>query len=159
MRRMVPSLMYSLVLGLVYPVSVYWLGEIASLICNSYLSVAAGKSMWAYPPLRYISHFTGMRNNLNNRLFHFSITVRCMAVSGKCKTETVTSRSCRRRLRNCRRRTVSFRISTRSMNVSPSGLLRIVYHGFLFHLVWTVIILGRKSEYCTKKKIDRMCEK
>ena len=34
-------------LGLVGPVSVYWLGEVESLICNFYLSVAARKIAWA----------------------------------------------------------------------------------------------------------------
>ena len=34
-------------------VSILWLGEIESLICNFYLSVAARKIVWADPSLRY----------------------------------------------------------------------------------------------------------
>ena len=34
-------------------VSILWLGEVESLICNFYLSVAARKFVWADPSLRY----------------------------------------------------------------------------------------------------------
>ena len=34
-------------------VSILWLGEVDSWICNFYLSVAAGKIVWADPSLRY----------------------------------------------------------------------------------------------------------
>ena len=34
-------------------VSILWLGEMESLVCNFYLSVAARKSVWADPFLRY----------------------------------------------------------------------------------------------------------
>ena len=34
-------------------VSILWLGEMESLICNFYLSVAARKTAWADPSLRY----------------------------------------------------------------------------------------------------------
>ena len=34
-------------------VSILWLGEVESLICNFYLSVAARQIDWADPPLRY----------------------------------------------------------------------------------------------------------
>ena len=36
-------------------VSILWLGEVESLICNFYLSVAARKIVWADPSLRYTS--------------------------------------------------------------------------------------------------------
>ena len=36
-------------------VSILWLGEVESLICNFYLSVAARKLVWADPSLRYTS--------------------------------------------------------------------------------------------------------
>ena len=42
--------------GTAWPgVSMLWLGEVESLICNLYLSVAARKIVWADPPLRYTS--------------------------------------------------------------------------------------------------------
>ena len=40
-------------------VSILWLGEAESLICNFYLSVAARKVIWADPSLRYISMLLG----------------------------------------------------------------------------------------------------
>ena len=36
-------------------VSILWLGEVESLICNFYLGVAARKIVWADPSLRYTS--------------------------------------------------------------------------------------------------------
>ena len=43
-------------------VSILWLGEAESLICNFYLSVAARKIVWADPSLRY-SHVAGTLSN------------------------------------------------------------------------------------------------
>ena len=40
-------------------VSILWLGEVESLICNLYLSVAARKIVWADPSLRYTSLLLG----------------------------------------------------------------------------------------------------
>ena len=40
-------------------VSILWLGEMESLVCNSYLSVAAHKIVWADPSLRYTSMLLG----------------------------------------------------------------------------------------------------
>ena len=40
-------------------VSILWLGEIDSLICNFYLSVAARKIVWADPSLRYTRMLLG----------------------------------------------------------------------------------------------------
>ena len=40
-------------------VSIVWLGEVESLICNFYLSVAARKIVWADPSLRYTSMLLG----------------------------------------------------------------------------------------------------
>ena len=40
-------------------VSILWLGEVESLICNFYLSVAAGKIVWADPSLRYTRMLLG----------------------------------------------------------------------------------------------------
>ena len=40
-------------------VSILWLGEVESLICNFYLSVAARKIVRADPPLRYTSMLLG----------------------------------------------------------------------------------------------------
>ena len=40
-------------------VSILWLGEVESLICNFYLSVAARKIVWADPSLRYTSMLLG----------------------------------------------------------------------------------------------------
>ena len=40
-------------------VSILWLGEMESLICNIYLSVAACKIVWADPSLRYTSMLLG----------------------------------------------------------------------------------------------------
>ena len=40
-------------------VSILWLGEVESLICNFYLSVAACKIVWAAPSLRYTSMLLG----------------------------------------------------------------------------------------------------
>ena len=40
-------------------VSVLWLGEVESWICNFYLSVAARKIVWADPSLRYTSMLLG----------------------------------------------------------------------------------------------------
>ena len=36
-------------------VSILWLGEMESLVCNFYISVAARKIVWADPSLRYTS--------------------------------------------------------------------------------------------------------
>ena len=40
-------------------VSILWLGEVESLICNFYLSVATRKIVYADPSLRYTSMFLG----------------------------------------------------------------------------------------------------
>ena len=40
-------------------VSILWLGEVESLICNFYLSVAARIIAWADPSLRYTSMLLG----------------------------------------------------------------------------------------------------
>ena len=40
-------------------VSILWLGEVESLICNFCLSVAARKIVWADPSLRYTSMLLG----------------------------------------------------------------------------------------------------
>ena len=40
-------------------VSILWLGEVESLICNLYLSVAAHKIVWADPSLRYTGMLLG----------------------------------------------------------------------------------------------------
>ena len=40
-------------------VSILWLGEVESLICNFYLSVAAHTIVWADPSLRYTSLLLG----------------------------------------------------------------------------------------------------
>ena len=40
-------------------VSILWLGEVESLVCNFYLSVAARKIIWADPSLRYTSMLLG----------------------------------------------------------------------------------------------------
>ena len=40
-------------------VSILWLGEVESLICSFYLSVAARKIVWADPSLRYTSTLLG----------------------------------------------------------------------------------------------------
>ena len=40
-------------------VSILWLGEVESLICSFYLSVAAHKIVWADPSLRYIRMLLG----------------------------------------------------------------------------------------------------
>ena len=40
-------------------VSILWLGEVECLICNFYLSVAARKTVWADPSLRYTSLLLG----------------------------------------------------------------------------------------------------
>ena len=40
-------------------VSILWLGEVKSLICNFYLSVAARKIVWADPSLRHTSILLG----------------------------------------------------------------------------------------------------
>ena len=40
-------------------VSILWLGEVDSLMCSFYLSVATRKIVWADPSLRYTSMFLG----------------------------------------------------------------------------------------------------
>ena len=40
-------------------VSILWLGEVESLVCNFYLSVAAHKIVWADPSLKYTSMLLG----------------------------------------------------------------------------------------------------
>ena len=40
-------------------VSILWLGEMESLVCSFYLSVAAHKTVWADPSLRYTSMLLG----------------------------------------------------------------------------------------------------
>ena len=40
-------------------VSILWLGEMESLVCNFYLSVAARKIVWADPSLRYTGMLMG----------------------------------------------------------------------------------------------------
>ena len=40
-------------------VNILWLGEVESLICSYYLSVAARKIVWADPSLRYTSMLLG----------------------------------------------------------------------------------------------------
>ena len=42
-------------------VSILWLGEVESLICNFCLSVAARKIVWADPSLRYTSMLLGRK--------------------------------------------------------------------------------------------------
>ena len=42
-------------------VSILWLGEVESWICNFYLSVAARKIVWADPSLRYTSLLLGLQ--------------------------------------------------------------------------------------------------
>ena len=41
--------------------SILWLGEMENLVCNFYLSVAAGKIVWADPSLRYTSLLLGCK--------------------------------------------------------------------------------------------------
>ena len=54
-------------------VSILWLGEMESLICNFYLSVAARKIVWADPSLRYTSMLLGRyaTNQQTNIIFSF----------------------------------------------------------------------------------------
>ena len=40
-------------------VNILWLGEVESLVCNFYLSVAARKIVWADPSLRYTCMLLG----------------------------------------------------------------------------------------------------
>ena len=40
-------------------VSILWLGEVKSLVCNFYLSVAARENVWADPSLRYTNMLLG----------------------------------------------------------------------------------------------------
>ena len=44
-------------------VSILWLGEMESLVCNFYLSLAARKIAWADPSLRYTCTHTGTLSN------------------------------------------------------------------------------------------------
>ena len=44
-------------------VSIMWLGEMESLVCNFYLSVAARKIVWADPTLRYTGMLLGRLSN------------------------------------------------------------------------------------------------
>ena len=44
-------------------VSIPWLGEVESWICNFYLSVAGRKIVWADPSLRYTRMFAGTLSN------------------------------------------------------------------------------------------------
>ena len=50
-------------------VSIIWLGEIASLICNFYLSVAACTIVWADPSLRYTSTFWDVKQPPTTLMF------------------------------------------------------------------------------------------
>ena len=51
---------YRVSAGTFWPgVSILWLGEMESLVCNFYLSVAARKIVWADPSLRYTSMLPG----------------------------------------------------------------------------------------------------
>ena len=50
-------------------VSILWLGEMESLVCNFCLSVAARETVWAYPPLRYTSMLLG-RSATNKQQLH-----------------------------------------------------------------------------------------
>ena len=52
-------------------VSILWPGEVESLICNLYLSVAARKIVWAGPSLRYTRCVAGMLSNQQTNK-HFS---------------------------------------------------------------------------------------
>ena len=54
------ALHYKVSTGTGWPsVSILWLGEVESWICNFYLSVAACKIVWADPSLRYTCLFLG----------------------------------------------------------------------------------------------------
>ena len=51
---------YRVSAGIGWPgVSILWLGEVESWICNFYLNVAARKIVWADPSLRYTSVLLG----------------------------------------------------------------------------------------------------
>ena len=56
----VATLLYRVSVGTGLPgVSILWLGEMESWICNFYLSVAAHTTVWANPSLRYTSMLLG----------------------------------------------------------------------------------------------------
>ena len=48
-------------------VSILWLGEVESLVCNFYLSVAAHKIVWADPSLRYTSMLWDVKQPTNKQ--------------------------------------------------------------------------------------------
>ena len=51
---------YRVTAGIGWPdVSILWLGEMQRLVCNFCLSVAARKTVWADPSLRYIRMLVG----------------------------------------------------------------------------------------------------
>ena len=62
-------------------VSILWLGEIESLICNFYLGVAAHKIVWADPSLRYTGMLLGWEAT-NKHQFQFSWRWYCSAGKG-----------------------------------------------------------------------------
>ena len=57
-------------------VSMLWLDEVESLICNSYLSVAARRLVWADPSLRYTSMLLDVKQPANKQSSHASHTSR-----------------------------------------------------------------------------------
>ena len=57
-------------------VSIMWLGEMESWICNFYLSVAACKIVWADPSLRLHSHVTGTLSSQQTNKAHCGV-VKC----------------------------------------------------------------------------------
>ena len=48
-------------------VSILWLAEVDSLVCNFYLSVAARKIVWAGPSLRYTSMLLDVKQTTNQQ--------------------------------------------------------------------------------------------
>ena len=68
---------YRVSTGTVRPsVSILWLGEVESWICNFYLSVAARKLVWADPSLRYTSMLPGRQETNKQQQLCFSAS-RC----------------------------------------------------------------------------------
>ena len=56
-------------------VSILWLGEVESLICNFYLSVAARTIVWAELSLRYTSMLLGRQANNKHAIIAMSTDV------------------------------------------------------------------------------------
>ena len=67
-------------------VSILWLGEVESLICNFYLSVAAHKIVCADPSLRYTSMFLGCKTS---NIQSVSILITTKLNSGKMELEQI----------------------------------------------------------------------